>query len=127
MSTIEDGVRPVQGGAVVASVRAALWHGGWPIRFALLSLVRGYRLTLGRVVGGRCRFHPSCSAYAETAIAELGVTRGLALTVWRILRCSPLTRGGVDQPPTRHRAAEYDGVIHRRPGGGGSGRPEVAA
>jgi putative membrane protein insertion efficiency factor len=74
---------------------------GWPVRFALLSLVRLYRLTLGQVIGGGCRFYPSCSAYAEQAIAELGVIRGVPLTVWRVLRCSPLSRGGVDYPPKR--------------------------
>jgi putative membrane protein insertion efficiency factor len=90
--------------------RRALWLAGWPVRFAMLSLVRLYRLTLGQVVGGGCRFYPSCSAYAEQAIGELGVLRGLSLTVWRVLRCSPLSKGGVDYPP---RAAMYDDDIHR--------------
>jgi putative membrane protein insertion efficiency factor len=74
---------------------------GWPGRIALVSLVRLYRLTLGGVIGGGCRFHPSCSEYAEQAIGELGVLRGVGLTVWRVLRCSPLSRGGVDYPPKR--------------------------
>src|SRR4029077_12535290 len=79
----------------------ALWLAGWPVRAALLVLIRGYRLTLGKVVGGNCRFHPSCSAYAEAAVSNVGAVRGLALTAWRLLRCSPLTSGGVDLPPDR--------------------------
>lgn len=85
------------------------WLGGAPVRLALLALVRLYRLTLGQVIGGGCRFHPSCSAYAEEAIAELGAVRGTALTAWRVLRCSPLSAGGVDPPPRR--GAAYDGSI----------------
>ncbi len=89
----------------------ARWIAGWPVRFVLLSLVRLYRLTLGQVVGGGCRFYPSCSAYAEQAIAEMGAVRGTTLAVWRILRCSPLSKGGVDYPP-RRRDQMYVGVIH---------------
>ena len=92
-------------------VLRALWVAGWPVRFALLSLVRLYRLTLGQVVGGGCRFYPSCSAYAEQAIAEMGAVRGTALAVWRILRCSPLSKGGVDYPP-RGGDQMYDVDIH---------------
>jgi putative membrane protein insertion efficiency factor len=91
-----------------ASVRRALWTAGWPVRFALLILVRLYRVTLGQVIGGGCRFYPSCSAYAERAIGELGAIRGTALTVWRVLRCSPLSKGGVDYPPGRQPVYDDD-------------------
>ena len=94
---------------------AVAWMAGWPARQALLLLVRGYRLTLGKAIGGGCRFHPSCSAYAEQAIAELGALRGTALAAWRVVRCSPLTAGGVDYPPRparRRRPAPYDAAIH---------------
>jgi putative membrane protein insertion efficiency factor len=94
-----------------ARARRVLWIAGWPVRFSLLTLVRLYRLTLGQVIGGGCRFYPSCSAYAEQAIGELGAIRGTALTVWRVLRCSPLSKGGVDHPPTR---STYDTDIHDR-------------
>lgn len=87
-----------------------MWIAGWPVRTSLLVLVRLYRLTLGQVVGGGCRFYPSCSAYAEQAIHDLGAVRGTALTVWRVLRCSPLSKGGVDYPPT---ARMYDNDIQR--------------
>ena len=81
------------------------WAAGWPLRAVLVLLIRVYRLTLGQVIGGSCRFYPSCSAYAEQAVRELGAVRGTALTVWRILRCSPLTAGGVEYPPARRAGA----------------------
>jgi putative membrane protein insertion efficiency factor len=90
-------------------VRRTLWTAGWPARLSLVTLVRLYRLTLGQVIGGGCRFYPSCSSYAEQAIGELGAIRGTALTVWRVLRCSPLSRGGVDHPPKRRM---YDTITH---------------
>jgi len=82
-----------------------VWLAGWPARTALLTLIRAYRLTLGKVVGGGCRFHPSCSAYAEAAVANVGATRGSVLAAWRVLRCSPLTAGGVDHPPAHRRVS----------------------
>jgi uncharacterized protein len=105
--------------------RRALWVSGWPVRFVLLSLVRLYRVTLGQVVGGGCRFYPSCSAYAEQAVAELGAARGVVLTVWRVLRCSPLSKGGVDYPPKR---VAYDSAIHPETHDGAppGGRPGAA-
>ncbi|HEX8099939.1 MAG TPA: membrane protein insertion efficiency factor YidD, partial [Actinomycetota bacterium] len=81
--------------------RRAAWIAGAPFRFVLLMLIRVYRLTLGQVIGGNCRFYPSCSAYAETAIANAGWARGLALSAWRVLRCNPFSKGGVDHPPAR--------------------------
>ncbi|MGH2573711.1 MAG: membrane protein insertion efficiency factor YidD [Actinomycetota bacterium] len=84
---------------------------GWPARIVLLALVGTYRLTLGQVLGGNCRFYPSCSRYSELAIRDLGAVRGLALTLWRVLRCSPLTAGGVDYPPRRNLGRLYDEVI----------------
>ena len=80
-------------------MRAAAWTIAWPLRTLLVLLVRLYRVTLGQVVGGGCRFYPSCSGYAEEAIAGQGVVRGVSLTAWRLARCSPLSRGGVDLPP----------------------------
>lgn len=56
--------------------------------------------TLG--VGG-CKFQPTCSDYAVLAISMHGPFRGTALALWRLLRCHPFSRGGLDQvPPARH-------------------------
>src|SRR5947208_2427536 len=77
--------------ARVSRARAALWTAGRPVRTALVLLIRLYRVTLGGMLGGQCRFHPSCSVYAEEAISRLGVMRAVPLAAWRILRCSPLS------------------------------------
>jgi len=79
---------------------------------AEVAVIRLYRLTLGGIVGGRCRFYPSCSEYAEEAVREVGALRGSMFAAWRVLRCSPLSAGGVDRPPARRL---YDANIH--PGG----------
>jgi putative membrane protein insertion efficiency factor len=88
-----------------------LWTIASPVRMGLVWMIRGYRATVGHFMGGRCRFYPSCSAYAEQAISRAGVIRGLGLAVWRVLRCSPLSKGGVDHPP-RGRVPVNDNVIH---------------
>ena len=83
---------------------------GWPARTLLLGLIRVYGVTFAGMLGGQCRFHPSCSLYAQEAIRNAGAVRGLALAAWRILRCSPLSKGGVDRPPGHSR--KYDVVVH---------------
>lgn len=50
---------------------------------------------------GFCRFYPSCSQYTYEAVEKLGIIRGLSLGVWRILRCTPWSKGGVDPVPKR--------------------------
>ena len=88
------------------SRRGPLWTLGTPARLVLLGMIGMYRVSIGRLAGGRCRFHPSCSAYAYEAIRELGAVRGTGLAVWRVLRCGPWTAGGVDHPP------KYENVTH---------------
>jgi putative membrane protein insertion efficiency factor len=83
---------------------------GAPLRWLLIGMVRGYRATLSGWLGGQCRFYPSCSVYAEQAIRSRGALVGSALAVWRVLRCNPFGRGGVEHVP----GVEYDGVTHGR-------------
>ena len=64
-------------------------------------LFRAYRAVLSPAIGNACRFEPSCSHYSEEAIARWGLLRGLILTVWRLLRCHPFARGGLDPVPQR--------------------------
>jgi uncharacterized protein len=45
-----------------------------------------------------CKFHPSCSEYAALAIRKHGVVRGVGLAAWRLARCHPWSKGGVDYP-----------------------------
>lgn len=75
------------------------------VRRAALLLIRVYQLTLSPLLGPCCRFHPTCSCYAHTAIERFGVLRGSWLGLARLLRCHPLSAGGYDPVPpagTRH-------------------------
>jgi putative membrane protein insertion efficiency factor len=65
----------------------------------LLTFIALYQRLLSPLLGARCRFHPSCSEYARTAIARFGAARGGVLAVWRILRCQPFCAGGIDEVP----------------------------
>ena len=68
----------------------------------LLLLIEGYRLALSPLLGARCRFYPTCSAYAAEAIEKHGALRGTWLALRRIAKCHPWHPGGVDPvPPTR--------------------------
>ena len=66
---------------------------------ALLLLIEVYRVTLAPLIGGFCRYLPSCSAYAEEAIRRHGAAAGSRLAVRRVLRCHPFHRGGFDPVP----------------------------
>ncbi len=64
-----------------------------------------YRRWISPALPARCRFYPSCSAYAVEAIATHGAWRGLRLAIWRLLRCQPFHPGGYDPvPPKRTRS-----------------------
>jgi hypothetical protein len=91
-------------------VRRGLWVSGAPARTALIGVILVYRVALSGVFGGRCRFEPSCSAYAEEAIRRHGAMRGSLLAFWRILRCNPFGRPGLDPVPVELR---YDVVVPR--------------
>jgi len=65
----------------------------------LILLIQAYRLVLSPLLGPRCRFHPTCSAYAIEAIRLHGALRGSALAARRIVRCHPLNPGGIDPVP----------------------------
>ena len=69
----------------------------------LLALIQLYQRWLSPAMHsltvGQCRFQPTCSEYALVAVATHGALRGSALAVWRLLRCHPFSRGGLDQVP----------------------------
>jgi len=67
-------------------------------RFFILG-VRGYQRTLGPMLGGQCRFSPSCSYYSIEAFERHGAWRGLALTLRRLGRCQPWGGHGHDPVP----------------------------
>ena len=65
----------------------------------LLLLLRAYKLAISPYLGQRCRFYPSCSAYAELAIRHHGVIKGSFLAGKRLCKCHPWHEGGVDLVP----------------------------
>ncbi|MDQ1627876.1 MAG: uncharacterized protein QOI54_1620 [Actinomycetota bacterium] len=68
----------------------------------LVLPIRVYQLLVSPLLGPRCRFYPSCSAYAVEALTRHGGGRGTYLAVRRLLRCHPWNPGGVDPvPPSR--------------------------
>jgi uncharacterized protein len=73
--------------------------------WVLLALVRLYRVLVSPVlhalVGPRCRFEPTCSAYAEEAVRVHGAARGMWLAVRRLVHCHPFARAGFDPVPDR--------------------------
>jgi hypothetical protein len=82
--------------------RAAGWLSAG-LSAGLIGLVRLYQATLSPYVGRHCRFQPTCSQFFIEAVRLRGPLVGLALGIWRILRCHPFSRGGYDPVPERRR------------------------
>lgn len=71
------------------------YHLGWWLRGA----IRAYQITLSPVLGGNCRYSPSCSAYGLEAVETHGGVRGGWLALKRLGRCHPFREGGFDPVP----------------------------
>lgn len=65
----------------------------------LITLLRGYKRFISPLLGQRCRFAPSCSEYAMTAIERFGPLAGCRMAAQRLCRCTPLHPGGYDPVP----------------------------
>ncbi|WP_128773462.1 membrane protein insertion efficiency factor YidD [Actinomyces oricola] len=65
----------------------------------VLAPVRFYQRFISPLLPRSCRYYPSCSQYAVQAIQVHGVLKGGVLALWRLLRCNPMTGGGVDHVP----------------------------
>jgi putative membrane protein insertion efficiency factor len=99
--------------------------------------IRLYQRWVSPALAPRCRYYPTCSAYAVEAIRELGPVRGLILAGWRLLRCNPFSHGGVDElsdrrlfrntPGRSGRAASPSTAATNTAAGptGGSNRPDL--
>ena len=61
-----------------------------------LAPLRAYRY-MSSAFPRRCKYEPTCSAYAEQAVRELGIVRGSIVAGWRLLRCNPWSHGGIDE------------------------------
>ena len=91
MATIGDALRRILRGLVLAPIRA-------------------YQRWISPGLPRRCKYEPTCSAYAARAVRELGVVRGSILAAWRLLRCNPFSRGGYD--PVEARTLFRDAGAH---------------
>ncbi len=67
----------------------------------LLALIGAYHRWISPAMPRRCKYEPTCSAYAATAIRRFGPLRGTLLAGWRLLRCNPFSHGGFDPVPDR--------------------------
>lgn len=91
-----------------------------PVNRAVLGILRGvlrlYRFALSPWVGQQCRFHPTCSVYAEQALARHGLLKGLFLTFARLGACHPWSkRAGIDPVPDRFEWRASIGYKRRKP------------
>jgi len=83
---------------------------------ALLVLpIRAYQVVVSPLLGPRCRFYPSCSAYAVEALRVHGPLRGTLLALRRLLRCHPWNPGGLDPVPPARRAKSTHQAEHAAP------------
>ncbi|HUB50550.1 MAG TPA: membrane protein insertion efficiency factor YidD [Terracidiphilus sp.] len=93
----------------------------------LLALLAAYRRfvspALHAISGGGCKFVPTCSEYAQVAIAAHGPLRGSALAIWRLLRCHPFSRGGFDPVPLTKMNAGFARTPSSQAGATGSQLP----
>jgi len=95
------------------AARRMLWAAGAPARAALVAIVTAYRVVLSGWLGGQCRFAPTCSHYAEQAIRTHGAVKGSALATWRVLRCNPYGKGGLDPIPPASHPWTYENVTRK--------------
>jgi putative membrane protein insertion efficiency factor len=67
----------------------------------LIAPIRFYQKFITPYTPATCRYYPTCSAYAVTALRTHGAVIGTGLTIWRLLRCNPWSSGGVDHVPPK--------------------------
>ncbi|MCS6998641.1 MAG: membrane protein insertion efficiency factor YidD [Aquificaceae bacterium] len=68
------------------------------MRGLVIAFLKFWRSFISPIYPPSCRYYPSCSNYALMAVEKYGVLRGTLKALWRILRCNPLSKGGVDYP-----------------------------
>lgn len=77
-----------------------------PIQRAALGALAFYQRSISPAFGRRCRYLPTCSEYARTAIERFGVRKGALMSARRLLRCQPFGASGFDPPPAAAREVE---------------------
>jgi len=68
------------------------------IKFFILTLIKTYQIFISPLLGKRCRFYPTCSAYALSAVQKYGWWTGSMKSARRLLKCHPWNPGGVELP-----------------------------
>jgi len=76
------------------------------MKYILIWFVKAWRAVISPWYGPTCKYYPSCSTYGLEALQLHGAIKGSALAVWRLLRCNPWSRGGVDPVPGSELAAK---------------------
>jgi uncharacterized protein len=102
-----------------ANRRATPW-----LALPFVVAIRMYQVTLGWLFTGQCRYYPTCSHYGVEAYQEHGPWRGTVLTLGRVLRCHPFSRGGYDPVPP---ATASEPVQARTDDGGSEAGPRPGA
>ena len=80
-------------------------------RAVFTAPIRLYQRLISPLMPARCKYHPTCSAYATEAIRTYGPLRGTVLAAWRLLRCNPFSNGGID-PVARQRLFRHRPAVH---------------
>lgn len=69
------------------------------VQAALIGFVRFYKRFISPLLPDSCRYYPTCSSYAVEALEKHGPFKGLRLSLWRVVRCNPFSKGGYDPVP----------------------------
>jgi uncharacterized protein len=93
-------------------VKALVRLGARAVAAPLLGLIWLYQRTLGAAFPNRCRYSPTCSAFADEAIRLNGPIVGVGQTLWRLIRCGPWSSGGVDHPRPARSLARHRSSVH---------------
>jgi uncharacterized protein len=117
MSAVDEGRRRTDDASAAtpeSSTRPIVDRLGGLAALPLIGLVRFYQLFISPLTPPTCRYYPSCSTYALTALRRFGPIKGTWLAVRRVLRCHPWAPGGVDHVPERPGRGRASSQTERR-------------
>jgi uncharacterized protein len=83
------------------------------MKMLLTAPIKFYQKWISPMFGPRCKYYPSCSSYAVTAIENYGL-KGVAMSLWRLVRCNPWSYGGVDYVQVKDEGKPKDREIHKK-------------
>jgi conserved hypothetical protein TIGR00278 len=64
----------------------------------IIGFIKFYKVLLSPILPSSCKFYPTCSDYMILSIEKYGILKGLLKGIWRIIRCNPISKGGIDYP-----------------------------